>query len=363
MRQEIRYCTTSDGVRIAYATVGAGIPVVRVLGWLTHLEFDETGPFWAPWVVRLAPHHQLVRYDGRGMGLSDRGITDFSLSAKVRDLEAVVDALGLARFVLLGVSEGAATAIDYAVRHADRVDRLVLQEGTACIARTPEYVERSHALQALVRQGWGSDSHAIQHFFTTTQFPDADSSFYAWHVALQRASAAPATAAQFLAAYLTLDARSLLPQVSVPTLVLHRRDDAAAPLEWGRELATSIPDARFLTFEGRNHLPLPQEPVLAEMLSEIAGFLAEDGAAELAARSAGTTVQVALAAAGTAGLSPRELEVLRLVAAGKSNPEIAEALMVSPNTVAFHVKSIFNKTGAANRTEAAAYAYRHQLVE
>ncbi|MGH3577372.1 MAG: alpha/beta fold hydrolase [Mycobacterium sp.] len=366
MDEQVRFCTTHDGVRIAYATSGTGRPLVRVLGWLSHLGFDSTGPFWAPWVKALGHQFQLVRYDGRGIGLSDREVSDFSVEAKVRDLEAVVEALGPAPCVLLGMSEGAATAIAYAVRHPERVARLVLLGGTAYIARTPDHAERSLAYQTLIRQLWGNDGLSVQQFFSVMQFPDAGAAFYAWHVALQRASATPETAARFLAAYLDVDIRVLLPAVTVPTLVLHRREDALVPLEAGRELGAGIPGAQFRVFAGRNHLPLPREPVLAEMLAAVVQFVSATPAALATTPPAAfTPVLRALSQVSPypAGLTAREVQVLRLLAGGQRNPDIATTLVLSVKTVERHLANVYGKIGARSRVEASIYALRHGLVD
>lgn len=126
MKQKIRICTAADGVRIAYATVGSGPPLVKAANYLTHLEHDWKGPVWGHWLRGLARHHTLVRYDERGCGLSDRDVTDFSIDAWVRDLEAVVDALDLERFPLLGISQGASVSVAYAVKHPEQVTHLIL---------------------------------------------------------------------------------------------------------------------------------------------------------------------------------------------------------------------------------------------
>ncbi len=364
--EPVQFCTTADGVRIAYTVRGSGPPCVRVLGWLSHLGFDASGPFWAPWVAALGAQFQLVRYDGRGMGLSDREVSDFTVEAKVRDLAAVVDALGPEPCVLLGISEGAATAVAYAVQHPERVARLVLLDGTAYIARTPDHAERSRAYQTLIRQLWGNESQSLQQFFSVMHFPEADPAFYRWHTALQRASATPETAARFLAAYLEVDIRALLPQVRVPTLVLHRRDDALVPLEAGRELAAGIPGAQFQVFPGRNHLALPREPALAEMLAAVGAFLTPASAAlPLPSPVTFTPALRALSQASPypASLTAREVEVLRLLAGGHHNPEIAAQLVLSPKTVERHLANIYAKIGARGRVEASTYALRHGLVD
>lgn len=264
MEQEIRFCATSDGVRIAYAIAGDGQPLVRVAGWFTHLEFEWGKP---PFLWRnlepLADRHLIVRYDGRGMGLSDRNIEEFPLEAKVSDLGAVVDALGLERFSLLGQSEGGATAIAYAARHPERVDRLVLYGawGRALYDLQREsHREAYEAALTLVRTGWGRDSPAARQYFTAMFMPDGDTEAMRLFAEMQRVSAAADTAARFMRQLQEIDVTSLAPQVKAPTLVMHCRGDAVIPFDRGREIAALIPGARFLPLEGRNHALLPSQP-------------------------------------------------------------------------------------------------------
>ena len=131
LTQAIRFCTTAAGLRLAYATMGEGPPLLRAAHFLTHLEFDLDSPVWAPWLGELSRAHRLVRYDGRGCGLSDRTESELSLEAWVADLEAVADAAGLDRFALFGCSQGCAVSIAYAARHPERVSSLVILGGYA----------------------------------------------------------------------------------------------------------------------------------------------------------------------------------------------------------------------------------------
>jgi len=276
MEQQIRFCTTSDGVRIAYATVGEGPPLVRVLGWFTHLEFEWKTPLWSSFNELMSSRHLLVRYDGRGMGLSDSRVEEFSPETYVRDLEAVVDAVGLEKVALYGISQGGPTAVTYAVRHPDRVSHLILYGSFARVSwsETEKGREQLRAMLTLIRQGWGSDLPAFRQLFTNLFLPDADAPAIQAFNELQRVSASPEKAAALVEASSRLDVSAVLSQVRVPTLVAHRRGDAIAPFESGRELAAGIPGARFLPLEGRNHVPLPHEPegeVLARAIQEFLG--------------------------------------------------------------------------------------------
>ncbi len=279
MEQQIRFCTTSDGVRIAYATVGEGPPLVRVLGWCTHLEFERTLPDWerSIWGAMSRNHH-LVRYDGRGFGLSDRDIKSFSLDAKVRDLEAVVDALELPRFALFGTSEGGPTAITYAVRHPERVSRLILYGSFARIP-PPETEQDEQLLSAMmmtVVPGWGRDTPEFRQLWTSRFLPDADREEIRWFNELQKVSAKGETVAALIGSVGRVDVRELLPQVAVPTLVIHRRGDIICPFDMGRELAALIPGARLVPLEGKNHIPLPSEPEIEQFAQAVEEFMAED---------------------------------------------------------------------------------------
>jgi class 3 adenylate cyclase len=224
------------------------------------------------------------------MGLSDRRVSDYSLEAQVRDLEAVVDALGLERFALYGISQGGPTAITYAVRHPKRVSHLILYGSFARFLDTEEGRQQAEAMLTLVRQGWGSDVPAFRQLFTNLFMPDADIDAIRAFNELERVSASADNVVDLMTALLDIDVTQLLPQVTVPTLVIHRRGDAVAPFESGRELATGIPGARFLPLDGRNHWPLPSEPGLAVMGKAIFEFLGEgEGAAAMAAEPARET--------------------------------------------------------------------------
>ena len=276
MEQQIRFCTTSDGVRIAYATVGKGPPLVRVLGWFTHLEFEWDYAITRNFNHLLSTRHLLIRYDGRGQGLSDRNIQDFSTEADVRDLEAVIDALNLERVALYGISQGGQIAISYAVRHPERVSHLILYGSFALtrMQQTEEGRKQIEAMLTLMRQGWDSDLPVYRQLFTGLLIPDADAEAIQAFNELGRVSASAENAVALVSAGLTVDVTELLQQVQVPTLVAHRRGDAGVPFESGRELAALIPGARLLPLEGRNHVILPDEPegkILAKAIEEFVG--------------------------------------------------------------------------------------------
>ena len=277
LQQRIRFCTASDGVRIAYADVGQGPPLVKTANWLNHLEYDWQSPIWSHLLHAFAAKHRLIRYDARGNGLSDWEAEDISLEAFMRDLESVVDAVGLDRFPLLGVSGGCAVAISYAVRHPERVTHLVLYGGFARGVRkrgSREQIEQSDALRTLILQGWGQENPAFRQIFTSQFMPGGTPEQTQWFNDLQRITTSPENAVRRLRATAEIDIEQLLPQVRTPTLVMHCRDDARVPFEEGRRIATAIRDAHFVPLEGRNHLILESEPAWARFLDEIDGFLA-----------------------------------------------------------------------------------------
>jgi class 3 adenylate cyclase/pimeloyl-ACP methyl ester carboxylesterase len=275
--QQIRFCTAPDGVQLAYSMIGQGSPLVKTGNWLTHLEFDLESPIWRHLYRELVREHMLVRYDTRGNGLSDRNVDDISFDAFVRDLEAVVDAARVERFALLGISAGCAVSIAYAVRHPERVSHLVLYGGYALgrgkRAQTAAAKEEEAAMVTLMRLGWGQENPAFRQMFTSQFIPGGTKEQADWFNELQRISASPEAAARIHEAGAHVDITALLPQVRVPTLVMHARDDARVPFEAGRRVAAGIPAARFVPLQGRNHLFLETEPAFGQFLEATRAFL------------------------------------------------------------------------------------------
>lgn len=273
--QEIKYCRTSDGVRLAYATAGSGPPLVKTANWLSHLEYDWESPVWQHVVHGLARRHRLVRYDARGSGMSDWDVETLSLEAWVNDLETVVDAVGVDRFALLGVSQGCAVSIAYAARHPERVSHLVLYGGFALGAarRSPADREIRAATATLMRHGWGSDNPAFRQIFTAQFMPGATPEQAAFFNELQRRTTSPECAARYLTTTGELDVRDLLGKLTMPTLVMHAREDQRVPFDLGRSMAADIPGARFVPLQGQNHLFLEHEPACDRFFEEIDLFL------------------------------------------------------------------------------------------
>ncbi len=274
----IAFCQTSDGVRIAYATVGkaSALPVVEIIGWGSHLERSVEGSTEAKYLQYMGEHYLYVRYDGRGSGLSDRGEQDFSLDARVRDLEAVMDALKLRKAALFGDSAGGATAIAYTARHPERVSRLALYGSFLHWAQSDEQVQRWKAMITLARSDWGTDAPAYRQMWASLFMPDATPSDLRSLAENERKSMTAEDAAAFLTANLAIDVTALAPKVAVPTLVIHGRGDLVAPFEQGRQIATLIPGARLVTLEDRNHIWPDGDPAAMQFFLAFTGFLNED---------------------------------------------------------------------------------------
>ncbi len=282
LKQEIRYCMAPDGVRLAYATVGTGPPMLRSAHWLGHLEYDWELPIARHFLLGLANNHTLIRYDARGNGLSDWDVKEISLDAWVSDMETVADAAGLTRFPLLGFSQGCAVSIAYAVRHPNRVSHLILYGGFAAGTNKRPNVtaadrERFAAIRTLVRQGWGADNPAFRQIFTSSIMPAATKEQMDAFNELQRLSGSPEGAVRYMETVRDLDVGELLSQVKAPTLVMHVRDDPRVPSDLGRELAAGIPGARFVALPGKNHILLEQDPGLPRFFEELKDFLKNAG--------------------------------------------------------------------------------------
>jgi len=278
--QDIRFCTTNDNVRIAYAATGEGYPIVKAANWMSHLHYDRESPVWRHWVDGLSQHNRLIRYDERGNGLSDWTVDDLSTEAMIADLDAIVAASGVDRFALLGISQGCAISVMYAVRHPERVSHLVLYGGYVRGWRArgdPAEIARRSAMGTLIRRGWGQDNPAFRQMFASLFIPGATQEQMNWFNELQRKSVSPENAARLHSAFGKMDVTRLLDQVSTPTLVLHARDDAVAPFEQGREFASGIPNARFVTLDSGNHILLDSEPAFLQFLTEVHQFLDSRG--------------------------------------------------------------------------------------
>jgi pimeloyl-ACP methyl ester carboxylesterase/DNA-binding CsgD family transcriptional regulator len=343
-----RFCTAPDGVGLAYAVDGEGPPLVKAGNWMTHLDYDRQSPVWRHWVRELSRGHALIRYDERGCGLSDRQFDGTpTLDTYVDDLAAVVDAAGLQRFALFGVSGGGPTAIEYAVRNPERVSHLVLY-GTYTrgrYRRGEKETEQSRLLIDLMRVGWGGAVPAFRQVFSSFFIPSAGEEQKRWYDDMQQASSSGEMAARLWLSNTQIDISDTARRTTQPALVLHARHDRAVPYEEGRRLASLLPDARFVTLESDNHILQQGEPAWEAFLAEVRAFL-------------GDGERTPTVAADLSELSEREREVLEQVAAGMSNEQIAERLFLSTRTVERHLSNIYAKLRLSGKSARAAAAAR-----
>lgn len=342
LRQSIRYCRAQDGPRIAWSTTGRGPPLVRAAHFLSHLEYDLQSPVWRPWIEELSRDRTLVRYDGRGCGLSEAGEAPLSVDTWLADLEAVVDAAGLERVALFGCSQGCAVSIAYAVRHPERVSALVLYGGylRGRMRRDPTERQRKEfqVLLDSIEVGWGKDNPAFRQVFTSLFIPGGTTEQVGWFNDLQRETTPAEHARRTMIAFSEVDATELAACVTRPTLVLHARGDAAVPFEEGRRVAAAIPGARFVPLESRNHVLLESEPAFRHGFDEVRAFLAEHHPASREA--------------AFPALTRGERELLELLARGLDNLQISAHLGLTEKTVRNKVSAVFDKLEVATRAQA-----------
>ncbi len=345
--QRIRYLRTADGVQLAWAEAGTGPVLIKAANWLTHLEYEWESPVWRHWIRFFSDHFRFVRHDERGCGMTDWDVDDLSFERRVEDLEAVIAAADPREpFSLLGISQGAATCVAYAVRHPDRVSQLVLYGGYArgVFRRSDPDKERLYrAIIEMARLGWGNDNPAFRQVFTSRFIPGATDEQIGWFNDLCRKTTSPEMAAQLIESRAMIDAIALLGEVRTPTLVLHSRDDDVVPIAEGHIIAAGIPGAQFIELDSKNHILLEHEPAWERFRNEVLEFMGLKGSTR------GEDLAFA-------SLSPREREVLALIAQGLGNAQIAERLSISEKTVRNHVTNLFDKLGVWTRAQAIVFA-------
>jgi pimeloyl-ACP methyl ester carboxylesterase/DNA-binding CsgD family transcriptional regulator len=346
MKQQVRFCRSFDGTRIAYAVCGDGPPLVMSASWLTHLEHQWHSLAWKPWLEYFSGRYTLIRYDSRGSGLSDRDVRDISFDIWLRDFEAVLDAAGFDRFFLLGTCQGGPLAIEYAARHPGRVERLVLYgsyaRGLGKRSEIPDQARKASVLLDMLGLGWGQDSHAYQQVWASLFQPGGSMEHLRSWSEQQRLSTSAETAALMFRTTFNVDVQDAARRISCPTLVINPERDALVPLEEGRRLAALIPDARFVTLDTNNHMLLAEEPAWDRLLTEVGAFLREP-ASKAKARAPEERFSA---------LSAREREVLEGVARGLDNAEIAATLRLSEKTVRNHITRVLDKIGVQHRYQA-----------
>jgi len=351
LNQQIRFCRSFDGTRLAYTLTGAGPVIVRSPHWLTHLEYEWDSPLWRPWIDEMSRSYTYLCMDERACGLSDWDVKDISFEAWVRDLEAVVDAAGVDRFALFGASQGASIAIEYAVRHPERVTHLVLLGGYArgWLRRglPPERAAELEALLKLVEVGWGREDPAYRQIYSTQFIPGATLEEMKSFSELQRRSCSADNAVRLIRAMFTIDVTESALRVSCPTLVVHARGDRRAPFEEGRILASLIPGSRLIPLETDNHILLKREPAFGHFFDELRAFVPP--------RTGSGSGK------GFAELTEREGQILEHIARGLDNAQIAAHLGLSEKTVRNHITHIFDKIGVDNRSRAIVLARERGL--
>jgi class 3 adenylate cyclase/pimeloyl-ACP methyl ester carboxylesterase len=277
LRQRVRFASAPDGVQIAWASIGEGKPVLKGPNWLNHIEYEWRSPVWGPVFAELARHCQLVRFDQRGNGLSDWEVDEISQDAMIGDMSTVAHAAGLDRFALLGISQGCAYSIHYAVENPERVTCLVFLGGFLrgrLMRPDPEQKKIHEALGATIRDGWGSPNPIFRHFFTSVFIPDATPEVAASFDELQRIATSPANALRLWDLNAGLDMTELARKIRVPTLVLHCKGDRVSPVEESRRMARIIPGASFVELPGNNHVVLEGTPAFDQFFKEATNFLA-----------------------------------------------------------------------------------------
>ena len=341
-------------MRLAYAIHGSGPPLVVVSCWLSHLQHDWQSPVWRHFLDQLGEIATVVRYDERGFGMSDWTVDDFSLEARVRDLEAVLGATGLKRFALLGMSGGSAVAMAYAIADPESVSRLILY-GTVCgepVTWSPDEWAEEETYRSMIRVGWAKEDPEFRRVFTKRFIPDATEEQMRWFDDLQRMSTSPANAVASRIARQQVDLEDDLPRITAPTLVLQATGDRSTTFDNAVTVSSQIPGARLVSLDSRNHILLADEPAWGVFIAEVRSFLEP----ELDSTSA--------AGHHAEELSPRERDVMRLAAEGRTNEEIAAALTLSVRTVERHLSNTYAKLGLGGRVAraAAVAAYlKHQL--
>jgi len=344
VHQRIHIARTPDDVCLAWTRSGpadgrAGPTLVKASNWLTHVRRDPDSPVWRHWLAFLGGYYDYVRFDERGCGQSDREVADVSDRHWLSDLETVVDAAGLDRpFVLLGMSQGSAACVRYCLAHPERVSKLVLYGGYARGAAVRGGTNQEHyrAVMEMVRLGWGRDNPVFRQAFTARFVPQGTHEQLDWFNELCRETVTPDMALRLLEARGSTDITALLPQVRVPTLVLHARHDEVVPFSEGRALASAIPGAEFVELDSHNHVLLAHEPAWQAF---------QDALLEFTGVASGAT-------APEAGLTPREREILALLDEGLANADIGRRAFLSEKTVRNHLSSIYRKLGVANRAQA-----------
>jgi len=337
---KIRFVNTEDNVRLAWAESGRGPALVKTANWLTHLEHDRDSLVWSHWEEFLTSNFRFYRYDERGIGLSDHQVKDLSPSTWLPDLETVVDVAKPDKpFVLLGMSQGTGAALSYAAKYPENVSHLIIYGGymKGWAHRDPEERRRREAICELVELGWGTKNPIFRRLYTSMFLPDGSEEQLNWFDEICAKSTTPALASRLMVEQSHADFSDVPGKITVPTLVMHSRDDGVIPCSQGVDIAAGIRNSEFVQFDSRNHILLPEEPAWEEFKEMILEFTGTRGAAEDGA---------------FATLSDREREVLEQICKGLNNAEIGAHLFISEKTVKNHITNIFDKLAVTTRSQA-----------
>lgn len=340
--QEIRFCTSRDGTRIAFATCGKGPPLLFAQHYIHHLDLDWDSPIWRPWLDLLSRRHSVIRYDWRGCGLSDRDCIDFAPDRYREDLGAVVAAAGIDRFAMFAMAQGARIGMAYAAANPQKISKLVLYQpstgGRGAPGRDRDEAEAERTRFKAMELGWATYQQAYLRFFTSMYIPGASSEQVHAYNDMLRQATTPAIAMAMQRSFHVTDVRATVPNVRCPTLVLHSRDNAIVPFDEGRRVASLIPGARFVTLESPNHVLLDTEPAWCQLVDALEDFLPSE--------------EVLVMHAALDALTSRENGVLELVAQGLDNASIGQRLGISERTARNHVSTILSKLGLSSRAQA-----------
>jgi len=355
IRRDIQFIPSRDGTKIAMARSGSGPAVIKAATWLTHMEWAPPGMAGQALIDEFSEGHTYIEYDTRGCGLSQRRVDDISFEAWMDDLEAVADASGQERFVLMGFTCAAGVAVEYAARHPERVSQLILFGGFAT-----SYHSTSHPDPAIRREGdlmlelaavgWGNSSPSFRQVFVSRFLPEATPAEWSVFDQLQRETTAPEVAVRYLRAMYSMDVKQSATQVRCPTLVMHCKGDQMVRYEQGMRLASLIPGARFIALDGSNHIPLARDVAWGQFVEEVRAFLGRSPEGQLDAPAVSPR------------LTARQQQVLQLVARGQTDKQVAKALELSPRTVEMHVAGALKALGCKTRIEAVQIATRQRLL-
>jgi pimeloyl-ACP methyl ester carboxylesterase/DNA-binding CsgD family transcriptional regulator len=348
IQQTIRYMTTRDQVRLAWASSGAGPAMVKASNWLTHLEYDWESPVLRHWVQFLSQHFSLIRYDERGCGLTQRNVESVSLDHWIDDLEDVIEvARPVQPFALIGISQGACACVEYAVRYPERVSHLILYGGYVrgwTRHKNPDHVREGKAMVELTELGWGRPDPIYRRLLTKRFLPESNEEQLCWFDELCARSVSPEMAARLLLSRGEADVSGLLPLVKVPTLVAHASGDQVSPFSQGQRLAEGIPGAQFVMLDSPNHIMLEHEPAWQRFCEAVLDFTGVRSKAEDRIFKR---------------LSEREREILGKLIHGLTNVEIGRVLFISEKTVRNQLTRIYEKLGVSNRSKAIVFARDH----